>query len=61
MKKNLNFNFQSLNDVNTGLVFEFALPSSKDDMNSITSKYLTEDVFGFIEGFIHKHVPAYQN
>jgi len=57
----INFKFQLINEVNTGLIFEFAVPDQNNSVNNSTSKYLTEDAFGFIEGIINKHIITYKH
>ncbi|AZS49896.1 hypothetical protein DM558_03485 [Entomomonas moraniae] len=57
----INFNLQSYDENMYGLVFEFATPPFKDNVWNMTSKYLTEGAFCFIEGIIYNNVPKYQN
>ena len=57
----INFNLQSWQEEMSGLTFEFALPTFKDERRSKTSKYLAESAFSFIEGIFFNHLPNYQN
>lgn len=57
----INFKLQSFDENMYGLIFEFATPPFKDKAWSVTSKYLTEGAFCFIEGIIYNHVSKYQN
>lgn len=57
----INFNLQSYDEGIYGLIFEFATPPFKDKVWNVTSKYLTEGAFCFIEGIIYNYVPKYQN
>ncbi|WP_239373022.1 hypothetical protein [Snodgrassella gandavensis] len=57
----INFTLQSLEKGLPGLTFEFAIPATKDNAWSETSKYLAESAFCFIEGIIYNNVSKYQN
>ena len=48
----INFNLQSYDEGMYGLIFEFATPPFKDKVWNVTSNYLTEGAFCFIEGII---------
>ena len=57
----INFSLQSWQEGMSGLNFELALPTVKDECRSKTSKYLAESAFSFIEGVFFYHLPNYQN
>ena len=57
----INFSLQSWQKGMSGLTFELALPTFKDECRNKTSKYLAESAFSFIEGVFFYHLPNYQN
>ena len=57
----INFNLQSISEVNTGLIFQFASLTSNGNVNNQSSVYMTEDAFGLIEGFVYQRVNEYKN